>query len=338
MNRAGEKKFFSPVDLEEELSALECATDWHQCRTDALTFCDTGDSIAVTIPDGTVADLVKSENRALESLFERLQIEGVGLKRLPYAELSQILNTVVKYATQQTNIAVRDGKVIVCLSKGETENDYVSLNTGEILDKTRMSLYSLCGDEEEEFVGRIEDGKYVCANFLLPIKREVNGKMYKIEVQMSTSDFGHSGVHFLASLRKDGTDLPLFERSVLHRNKNAMKDIDDTISMLEKSIDDGKVELELMQSIRINHPSNCMRRIGKKMKLPKKSFVPVIDKKERSGDAPCTAFELYEMLCEGLKDYQSKANAQYVRHYQSLIKSLIGINWENYDLPGSFSW
>lgn len=325
-------------EFTERLLDEEYSTDWYnEVPVSGFRFKPDGMSLAFNFGRGATVEANPKTPRVLEGILERLQIEGVGLRRLDSENLSDVLNKVAEKATGEATIAVKHGAVVACLSSGDTGNDFRHLTSSEVFDKTMQSIHTLCRGEEDDFKGTIED-KYVTADFVLPLQKMIGGITYKVGVKMNTSDFGRSAVHYLATLRYGGVKMPVFERAIRHRDNNAMDEIEECLTMLEKSVEDGSVRLEALKSITINNPAGAMRRIGKKFKLPKKDVVPVIASYESAGNGPCSAFHVYELLCEGLGKYEMKAKAEYYRHYSSIMLSLIGINWEDYDLPGSFSW
>ena len=323
---------FSEALLDEEYS-----TDWYnEVPVQGFSFRPDGLSLAFNFGRGVTVEANPKTPRVLEGILERLQIEGVGLRRLETGELSDVLNKVAEKASGEATIAVKHGSVIACLSSGDSGNDFRHLTSSEVFEKTTQSIHMLCGGEEDEFCGAIGD-MYVTADYLLPLQKMLDGVSYKVGVKLNTSDFGRSAVHFLATLQNGGVKLPVFERAIKHRDNNAMDEIEETLTMLEKSVNDGSVRLEALKGLTISNPAGTMRRIGKKFKLPKKDVVPVIASYEAAGNAPCSAFHVYEMFCEGLVKYERKAKAEYYRHFSSIMLSLIGINWDDYDLPGSFS-
>ena len=330
--------FNSTEEFDEELISLEYSTDWYN-DVPASNFsfhCENG-TLNMNFGMGRIVE-VDDKSYALKGIFERLQIEGIGLRRIKTEDLALILNKIAENACGESSIAIRDNKVIACLSSGQTGNDFRHLSSSEVFEKTKAALYSFCGSEEDHFVGSVEDAYFISASFVLPKYIEINGDMYKVMVRMNTSDYGKSSVHFLAALQNGGISMPVYEWSVKHRENNAMTVIDETLSMLEKSIDDGSASLVAMESVPIDNPVGTMRRIGKQYRLPKRAIVPVIAAYERAGNTPTTAFAVYRMICEGLKNYEASGSAYYAKRYGSLIYSLIGINWKNYDLPGSFNW
>ena len=332
------RKFDNTEEFDEELISLEYSTDWYDdVPTRNFQFSLEETAMIFNFGMGRIVD-VAEDPYVYKGLFERLQIEGVGLRKLDRVDLVGLLNKVAKKATGEAAIAVRDNKVVACLSSGQAGNDFRHLSSSEIFEKTKTSLYSFCGGEEDHFEGILEDSSFITARFELPVYREIKGDPYKVTIRMNTSDYGKSSVHFLASLQNGGIAMPVYEWSIKHRENNAMNAIDETLSMLEKSIDEGSAALTVMESIPIENPVGAMRRIGKQYRLPKRAVIPVIASYERSGNVPTTAFAVYRMMCEGLRNYETGGSALYAKRYGSLIYSLIGIDWKNYDLPGSFSW
>lgn len=332
--------FQSPSLMEEYLQEEEVSTEWYITPVSHFRFNPCQDDMSLTIEfDGGIASIYQEDNRVVETLLDRLQVEGPGIRNLPLEKKATVLNLLAENAAGDATVAVRDGRVVACLSAGSTENDFRPLSSSQVFEKTRSTLYSMCGDEEDYFAGRVENG-YVSCTYTLPMEMMLNGVNRKVSVTMNTSDYGRSAVHFLAGLKCEGIVIPVYETKVLHRENNALNEIDERLSMLNKSIEDGTVTLESLKEIPIDNPANALKRIGKKHKLPKKSASKVIfdvEKGVKDGKS-YSAYDLYSCMAEALKGYSESAKAEYVRHYTSSVLSLLGIDWKEYDLPGTFNW
>ena len=329
------------ITLESFRTALneqQESTDWfNEVPVQDFRFDNSGNKLTLNFGRGIIIEVpnTKLDSRALEGVLERLQVEGKGFRKLKAEVLAPTLNNFSEVAKGDAEIAVRDGKLFACLSSGATKNDFRHLASSDVLDKTEMSVHMNWG-EEETFTGILED-KYVQASFLLP-EREFNGSSYKVSLKFNTSDYGRSAIHYRADLVDAGGKIPVFEQEISHRDGNTLDRIDETISMLEKSIEDGTCRLETMKSIQIQNPVGAMKRIGSKFKLPKKEVLPEIARIELLGNKPDTAEHCYRVLVKGILNYERKASLAYSRQYVSKVLSLIGCSWEEYDFPGSFNW
>ena len=321
------------------LNEQQESTDWfNEVPVQDFRFDNCGNELMLNFGRGIIIEVpnTKLDYRGLEGVLERLQVEGKGFRKLKAEVLAPTLNNFSEVAKGDAEIAVRNGKLFACLSSGTTMNDFRHLACSDVLDKTEMSVHMNWG-EEEAFTGVLEE-KYVQASFLLP-EHEFNGSSYKVSLKFSTSDYGRSAIHYRADLvEPTGEKTPVFEQDITHRSRNTLDRIDETISMLEKSVEDGTCRLEVMKSILIQNPVGAMKRIGSKFKLPKKEVLPEIAKIELLGNKPDTAEHCYRVLVTGILNYEERASLAYSRQYVSKVLSLIGCNWEEYDLPGSFNW
>ena len=322
------------------LAEQEAATDWYsEVPVNDFQFDNHGNELTLNFGRGITVEVptAKFDNRALEGVLERLQVEGKGFKKLRAEILAPTLNNFSAVANGDAEIAVREGKVLACLSSGSTQNDFCHLLSSDVLDKTIMSVHMNWG-EEEAFIGVLEE-KHMQASFKLPKEKLIGGSTFKVSLKFNTSDYGRSAIHYRADLESAlGEKIPVFEQEIVHRSGNTMDRIDETLSMLEKSVEDGAIRLEAMKSIMIENPCGAMRRIGRKFKLPKRDVLPVIAEYERHGNAACSAYGCYKMLCKGIIRYEERSSLVYSQQYISKVMSLIGCDWKEYDLPGAFNW
>ena len=265
-------------------------------------------------------------NHALSSLYQRLGLGGKIMDRLSNDALHEIVNFGIEHAPKSTlRIPIVEGKVNAFLS-----NQYSSLPAIKVFEEVVKFL-------NEKAEGFTFNGvwSYIAATgeFHLPLEKMVDGVPYSTVLVAKTSDAGFSSVNFSAYLDNGSYKLPIMsDLSLIHKGIDEEKLIK-LIKMLDGAIDTGVKKLNRLLLVNIYNPKATMKRVAKKVNLPKKDTLQLIEEYEPT--VVNTAFDLYMQLSKLLNNTHGWSQKEKL---QGDLYKLLGIDWGSYDLAGDYPW
>ena len=120
--------------------------------------------------------------------------------------------------------------------------------------------------------------------------------------------------------------------SLIHKGIDEEKLIK-LIKMLDGAIDTGVKKLNRLLLVNIYNPKATMKRVAKKVNLPKKDTLQLIEEYEPT--VVNTAFDLYMQLSKLLNNTHGWSQKEKL---QGDLYKLLGIDWGSYDLAGDYPW
>lgn len=329
-----ETLFSSSNELQEHLLLINQKTRLFRDQdVNGLDFTADEDKLLCKIP-GT-GHFYPLRDCSKKSLFERLSISGESLSQIGKEELALILNIcAASKEGKKAQICLVDDQIDAILSDNKTNNDYTSLPANELVFTVQEWLWTNFGPEIE-FKGSWTHS-YIFAKWILEDTFTVLGDTYNLAITVSTSDIGQGSIIMKASLAKGEREMPICDDVVInHRTASKPSDITEGLNMLLNATK-GMVEtLGRLESIAISYPDTTLKRVAKKIGLPKGTFYMSIK-------FPVTATNALECYLELTKLSEEYAHTQDSMKYQNTLNKNIwkaaGIDWAAYDLPGDFNW
>lgn len=277
---------------------------------------------------------------AMQSMFRRCGIAGEALNNVKKQDLAEILNTCAATRTGNTMISVVNGKISAFLSDDGNKLNYSILPSAEVFRMTEERIAMMVGDDPDSFYGVWKYDGIHC-RWKLPIKKDLDGQDYAVQLSLSTSDVGLSAITYSAALVGNGKTIPIVSpTAVQHRLASQADDVCQVLDMMEAMIDDSINNLTRMENIIVTNPVNTMRRVMKFVKLPKGLSTKVIASYEKtySGGSD-TAKNLYLKIADVVNVYaRSQKNMRYQNVVRNNVLKVQGLDWSKFDLPGTFSW
>lgn len=289
---------------------------------------------------------------AIKSILDRAGISGSGLRRVEKSVYARILNDCLKVTNGEALVRVSEGKVSAVL--GGDCHDYAVLDTEQIflhsvdyLNAHFKGCQYLGGFYEHDMVSalwELSGNKELLDAYRDELK--MHGKHpeeMKPMVRITTSDTGMGGANIYPMLVSDNGRCTINLGSPLrlgHRNGTKISDFDEQLKMLYGKYQAATGNLIKLLNIDISHPVNCMKGIMDKLGIPKKYKAGAVDLFiAQYGEDPCTAHDiyfgiseiLYMLTCEG--EEGSK-----ITRMEEIIARALGINWSEYDVPGTYAW
>lgn len=272
-----------------------------------------------------------------ESVLERLGMEGDVLNHLPKEVLAHFMSEAAKVREGKGQVTIVDGKVDAILSDNGTGNDYSSIPASRIFEETQQWIWEntegLCtfkGAWTHQYVY----GKWYTDDNLPSSSQSVQ---QKLAITLSTSDIGKGSICFRASLYVPKTkyELPLCsEIKIGHRGDTKMLAVVEALNMVQGTVFKGE-DFQKLSKINIAYPRNTFLRVCKKLKLPKKACNRAL---QYGNIYSCkTALDVYLYMGQIPANYAEKSMANEARLQADIYKA-VGVNWEEYDIPGDFSY
>lgn len=336
MARETETGFDTSEDLIIYLKDLNERTSWKR-KTDInkLIF-SSNDGLMFVETSGKLYEL---RDCAKESVFERLGMEGEVLNRLPKDVLAHFMSEAAKVRTGYGQMAIVDGKVDAILSDNATGIDYTSIPAFRIFEETQQwiwenteGLYTFKGAWTHAYVY----GKWYTNDDLFSSSSSLPKKL---AITLSTSDIGKAAVCFSASLYvpETGYELPLCgEIKIDHRGEAQMPAVFEALNMMQESITNGE-DIKKLEDIPIENPRNAYLRVCKKLRLPKKASYEAMKKSDKPIEECRTALDIYAFMGQIPDHYSGKGMNNEGRLLSEIYKA-VGVEWQDYDIPGDFSW
>ncbi|MBR3246003.1 MAG: hypothetical protein IKF90_25385 [Parasporobacterium sp.] len=341
-----EVRYNSHEAFVERLEEVQAATTWKDVSIQALdigkNFIDLTEADADTNRNGTQMFLDLPNGKigirecALRSLYTNLGLGGDLMKKFDNDDMEEYIGFGIgknrKYRPAMTfQIPVVEGKVNAFLSESYS-ND---LPANEIFQKVLKHFQEKLEQETFKFNGYWTYAE-CSGDYFLPIKKEIDGHEYSVVLVVRTSDAGYSSINFSAYLTDERhKEMPIMSgvNAVHKRSAASSERLDEMLDMVENAVDKGVKRLNKLLHILINNPKNTMKRVCKEVGLPKRESLELIESFDDLGQV--TAFDCYMCLAQILeKDLTYSVRER----YQGNIYKLLGIRWENYDLPGEYAW
>lgn len=326
----------------EHLLEVEEKTSWiHEVPVQDLTFHENVISpsrLSVSFRMGSDTAVRKC---AMPSVYDRCGISGDSLRHMNGKVLAGVLNAAAKTREKKyCTISVVDGLVSAILSEGKSKIQYTVLKASDVFVTTQNCLWSLIDEEERAFYGAWSyEGIHAVWDTVL--QKRLGGERYYVTVGLSTSDIGRGAISISALLKSKDQRIPLMDDlGVVHRNTCTINDVYESVYMLEHCINGALEGLGRLESVEVNNPVNTMKRLARKVKLPKADSLSVIaDYEKENGNTVTTALECYKTLSKVLDVYEGhQKNPVYIQTCTSNILKTMGADWKKYDLPGVFGW
>ena len=289
---------------------------------------------------------------AIKSILDRAGISGSGLRRVDKSVYARILNDCLKVTNGEALVRVSEGKVSAVL--GGDCHDYAVLDTEQIFQHSVDYLnthFKGC-----QYLGGFYEHDMVSALWELSGNKELldayrdelrmHGKYpeeMKPMVRITTSDTGMGGANIYPMLVSDNGRCTINLGSPLrlgHRNGTKISDFDEQLKMLYGKYQAATGNLIKLLNIDIRYPVNCMKGVMDKLGIAKKYKAEAVDLFiAQYGEDPCTAHDiyfgiseiLYMLTCEG--EEGSK-----IARMEEIIARALGLNWSEYDVPGTYAW
>ncbi len=334
--------YYDRDDFMDKLLSIEEKTKWnHEIPVTDLTFHEEDQAeskLSVSFASGMTFRIRRC---ALPTVYDRCAISGESLRKMSGKDLAEILNKAARTRNRRyCMIIIVDEQISAILSEGNSEIEYSVLKASDVFSTVQSAIWDLTDEEERSFSGAWSyEG--IHAVWDTNLQKEVGGENYSVSVRLSTSDIGRGAICLAAELRNPAHRIPLMDDlKVVHRNVSSINDVNEAVSMLEMTINESLAAIGMLSRIPVNNPVNTMKRLARKVKLPKADALRVISEYEAAqGNASATALDCYKTLSDVLVFYEAhQNNPVYVQTCASNILKLAGADWIKNDLPGTFCW
>ena len=307
-----------------ELEHLDRETSWIETQTKDISV-EPVSGKEHLFPDAECKDTlantglclrVKSEyfllgESARKSLFDRAQISGRGLTKLPMEKLATVLTTVLESQQSMSKIMLRSGKVRFVASGDKY--DYAYLAQKDLIAQIEKYL-----DERfpgSEFTAAEVSHPLTVASWSMEAQADVLDQYLKIleesgycakkktmypALRFTTSDTGVASAAVTAAIK--GGKYPIFVGSackVNHRNNMSVSRFNDELTGVYAGLCNQIDLLRRLTLIPLSYPANALKRLAKKFCLPKDVSLEQVSYCEMIwGDDPQTAHDVYLALQE----------------------------------------
>ncbi len=325
-----EQAFTSSDELIEHLSLKQEHTEWIKGQDISnLQFLMTDMGMMITVDNKTYPLSACSR----ESVFERLGMEGEVLNQLPKPVLSDFMNEAAKVRKGKGQVVVVEGKVDAVLSDNKTGIDYSIIPAYRVFEETQQWIWENV-EHVKHFKGSYSHtyvfGKWITSDELPNFPNKY------LAFSLSTSDIGKSAICYRASLVNQDSkyELPICSAiKINHRTENTMSEVYTALDMLREEAIQAK-DFKKLVNQPIRHPRNCLLRIAKKLKLPKKAVYATIEHFPEI-DNSTNALELYLYMGNIVTYYRTKGMVNTERLIGDIYKA-VALDWTDYDLDGYF--
>lgn len=325
------EQFFSSSDkLLEHLSIKQENTQWIKGQDISdLQFLMTDMGMLIEVGNNTypLAECSK------ESIFERLGMEGEVLNQLPKEVLSDFMNECAKVRKGKGQVVVVDGKVDAVLSDNKTGIDYSIIPAYRVFEETQQWIWE--NVEHVQYFKGSYSHSYVFGKWIT--KDELPNLPNKyLTFSLATSDIGKSSICYRASLVNYDSkyELPICSPiKINHRTENTMNAVYTALDMLREEAIQAR-DFKKLVNQHINHPKNCLLRIAKKLKLPKKAVYATIEHFPEIENV-MNALDVYLIMGNIITYYRTKGMVNTERLIGDIYKA-VGLDWTDFDLDGYF--
>ncbi len=290
-------------------------------------------------------------NTAMKTIFERARIGGSVLNDFDKKTLSKILNYSMSLSNGRSLIKIADEK-ISAIHAGDS-CDYKILEIKDIFNKTKEYLekmYGVANFKRGNFEHCMVSAVWEFSNDkLMDTYRELlenNGvqlKKLKLALKLISSDVGISGANLQPMIiYEDKYFLTLGNIIRLpHKSDASLEKFEKNLNLIFGSFNVGLNKLSELLEIYIHNPVNCMMGLMKKVRLPKKLSIPIIEefKKENENNPMVTAHDIYLAISEIIFIMQCKGEKGIkIVDAEEKIAKLLNIDWKEYDTSIQVSW
>ena len=338
-----------PLDTETPANRADYAPD---VSDDAIKDTAKGIGLAgfVTDPATNTQVLYPIRKTAYKSMLDRAKLNGTVLPKLSRKTVARTLNECMRVHTKSTALLlVRDEKI--CAFHSGKDGDYSILPTIELMDTMKEKM-----DERFpgfEFVGGYTDHATTVAEFTFPGQREALLKDYEQALTLerqkkkvaqvvpgiffTTSDTGVEKARICARLT--GLDYPVPIGRVLevkHEGHCKISDFGTNMDMVFGKFKDTIEALKSLLNINISNPINVMKRMCKKLSVPRVPGREAIAMFEMTnGNDATTAHEIYYALQEVLYNMKvAKCSPSKIFEVEETLTGALSATWTNLDHPG----
>ena len=313
--------------------------------------------IADTVSNTGLVLRIKNEyypvrNCAIRSILDRAGISGCGLRRVSRNVYARILNDCMKVTKGDALIRLSEGKISAVL--GGDGSDYAIIDMEQLFRHTIDYLTAnfkgvnyLAGFYEHDKVSAIWElsGEMALLGAYqkeLALAGKTAEEMTPI-VRVTTSDTGAGGANIYPMLLygKGNQTMSLGEALRLeHKNGTNLAEYDKQLRLLYGKYQYAMGNLAKLLHIEIINPVNCMKGVMDKLGIARKYSADAVDMFEaKVGTDPCTAHDIYYGISEILFRLACDGEeGSVITAMEEKIARAISINWEEYDIPGTYRW
>ena len=279
---------------------------------------------------------------ALASIYDRLQISGEALGKIPPETLAQHLNHYAAYAANEGLIVYNNGKIEAILGR-----KYSLVPTGELVN-TAANYFA--DGMPAEFTGGSFTHSYTTATWKtgecmveVPFDAEAESLLYEQSICLSTSDSGHRAITISPQMRQMGDRFGLEYCMPLKLEHDGNANVDTFEKMLlliDKRFQDANQCIRNMLETTLEYPANVLLSMFKWLKIPAKYGAIVYEsRKVMWGLNPKTAYDVYSALSEVLSLLMGEEqNAKELAQYRERFARALKFNFSDHDLPGQYGY
>ncbi|MBR0277100.1 MAG: transposase [Clostridia bacterium] len=309
---------------------------------------DTLENTKLMLRTGTESIPVRS--CAIKTVLERAKISGTALSKVERSVFASILNHCMNVATGKALLKISDDKVSAV--HGGDESDYAVLEMHELFNRTHDFLND--NYSKVTYAGGFFEHSMVTALWTLDESEELvevykdmldeNGIRYKEilpSLRLTSSDVGMSGANLYPTLLVDGKNIPLGSPLKLeHKHGASLSDFDEKLDMVYSQYDMALGKLKNLIGIIIKYPVNTMIGVMKKIGIPKKLAMGVVEKFEAvHGVGFCSAHDIYYAIADVIYELQCSGESGIkVTQMEETVSRALNVRWHDYDIPGIVSW
>ncbi len=291
---------------------------------------------------------------AMKTILERARISGSALGRVSADVFARILNDCLNVASGDSLVRIADRKVSAV--HGGDPGDYAVLEMLPLFRRVRDYLDArfpgstfLAANYDHSLVTAVWSLDGQADGLLGTYRREIaarglaGNRRIRPGLRFTTSDTGASGANlFPVLLLGNGSRIvPLgYPIRTHHRHGADMDYFDEQLSLLYARFTEavGK-QIELMRT-EIRYPATAILGVLKRIGAPKRQSCEAADLfLAQHGAGPCTAYDLYLAMSEVVFIAQCEgASAGRIAQLEETVARALHADWQEYDVPGSFSW
>ena len=285
---------------------------------------------------------------AIPTILDRAKISGTALSKVSTDTLVYIVNECLKVAIGDTKLRIADGKVSAALSM-----DYTVLPMPQLFETAATVINSRF--RKNHFAGGVWSHSAASANWELTDENAliqtytnaldrhgVKHEDIQPAIRLSSSDIGVCGANLMPKLfvGKESLPIPLGGSISLHHKNGAnMTQFRENLGLTFSQFGSCLSKLAHLLDIEIDNAKNCMTGVMKRLGIPKKYGMPVIEMfVAKHGAYSCTAHDIYYGLGEVLFLMQMNRSSgeQMLRMEENIARALV-LNFDDYDLPGEMA-
>lgn len=274
---------------------------------------------------------------AMPSVYQRLGVFGTGLSRLTRPDLVKVFEMLRKTAPGKVDLVIVDGKVNFLASSNGTKNSYCHL-PAETIFRLVNELVERDGGSED-FTASESYSTFI-SEWKGTSNLELGGKDYDVNMTLFTSEVGEGSVTIVADLKpENGPKIPAMSPvRVAHKNEATLQEVKSAMLMVNAALTKGVAALKLLKDVKIHNPKGCIKRVAKRIGLPKPATLAVVEEFFKNhSTVEANALELYMALCQVPDKVVRKDKFQEYKLMTDIRKAMF-VNWESFDLPGDFAW